>query len=377
MKIVVAPQSFKGCLSAHEVTGAITRGLKNVLPGADIAALPMADGGEGTVDALVSATNGKFMLAEVTGPLGGRVTAEWGILGKGSTAVLEMAAASGLTLIPPDKLDPLVTTTYGTGELINAALDAGCSEIIIGIGGSATNDGGSGMAQSLGARLTDRQGIEIGPGGAELERLYHIDISGLDKRLAGCTGTIACDVSNPLCGEDGASHVYGPQKGATAEMCRQLDSALANYADVIEKDIGIDIREMPGGGAAGGLGAGLAAFLGAGIVPGIDIVSQIVGLSGHLKDAALVFTGEGRLDAQTMYGKTVAGVSARAKAAGVPVIAIAGELQGDLAELYQCGIDAALSIAPGPVTAEESRARAAQLISDTAEQAIRLIMINP
>jgi len=358
MKIVVAPQSFKGSLSAPEVADAINRGIKQVLPDANIVTLPMADGGEGTVNALIFSTNGRDIYSEVTGPLGNSVIAQWGILGDGITAVVEMAAASGLGLVSQEKLNPLKATTYGTGQLIKAALDAGCRRLIIGIGSSATNDGGAGMAQALGARLTDCDGRELGPGGAELACLDHIDVSGMDSRLKECRITIASDVTNTLCGEEGASWVYGPQKGATEEMCRQLDKSLAHYAEVIREDMGIDIMEMPGAGAAGGLGAGLAAFLGARLVPGIDIVSEAVGLSGHLKGAALAITGEGRIDSQTAFGKTIAGVAVRAKEAGVPVVVLTGGIQGDMAELYKLGISSILSIAPGPITVEESQLHA-------------------
>ncbi|MBL7165499.1 MAG: glycerate kinase [Dehalococcoidales bacterium] len=377
MKIVVAPQSFKGSLPAREVADAIVRGIRRVLADAEVVVLPMADGGEGTVDALVYATGGRTMQAEVTGPLGDRVLAIWGILGDGVTAVVEMAAASGLKLVPQDRLDPLAATTYGTGELVRAVLDSDCHRLIIGIGGSATNDGGAGMAQALGAKLTNREGRELPPGGAALASLRQIDVSGLDSRLTECQVTVACDVTNPLCGKEGASWVYGPQKGATEEMCRQLDDALASYASVIKKDLGIGIKDMPGAGAAGGLGAGLVAFLGARLVPGIEIVSDAVGLVEHLKGASLVLTGEGRLDTQTTFGKTVSGVAKQAKVLGIPVVVIAGELHGDLKELYQHGINAALSIAPGPITREESEADAARLISDAAERALRLVLINP
>ncbi len=377
MKIVVAPQSFKGSLPAREVADAIVRGIRRVLADAEVVVLPMADGGEGTVDALVYATGGRTMQTEVSGPFGEGVLATWGILGDGATAVTEMAAASGLVLVAPDRLDPLTTTTYGTGELVRAALDSECHRLIIGIGGSATNDGGAGMAQALGVKLTDREGRELAPGGAALASLKQIDVSGLDRRLAECQVTVACDVTNPLCDKEGASWVYGPQKGATEEMCQQLDEALANYASVIKKDLGIDIRDLPGAGAAGGLGAGLVAFLGARLVPGIEIISDAVGLVEHLKGASLVLTGEGRLDTQTTFGKTVAGVAKYAKVLGVPVVVIAGELHGDMNELYRHGIDAALSIAPGPITREESEADAARLISDAAERALRLILIKP
>jgi len=376
MKIVVAPQSFKGSLSARGVAEAMAVGIARVHPDADVVLLPMADGGEGTVDALVFATGGTTVTTDVTGPLGDRVAATWGVLGDERTAVIEMAAASGLVLVSSDRLDPFTATTYGTGELIRAALDAGYRRLIIGIGGSATNDGGAGMAQSLGAKFTDAAGDELPQGGAALADLRHIDIRQLDRRLKECRITVASDVINPLCGPDGASWVYGPQKGATDDMCRRLDEALANYAAVVERDLGISIRDRPGAGAAGGLGAGLVVFLGAMIVPGIDIISDAVGLVEHLTGAALAFTGEGRLDAQTLFGKTVAGVAKRAQASHVPLIVIAGELHGDLSDLYRHGIDAALSTAPGPITLEESQASTPRLIADATERALRLVMID-
>jgi glycerate kinase len=377
MKIVIAPQSFKGSLSSREVANAMALGLRRVLSDAELVLLPMADGGEGTVNALVSATGGTLRQNEVTGPLGDRVTASWGILGDGTTAVIEMASASGLTLVPPGRLNPMVTTTYGTGELIRAAIEVGCRHLIIGIGGSATNDGGAGMAQALGASLQDRQGNELPPGGAALSQLQRVDISKLDKRLAACKVTVASDVNNPLYGRQGASWVYGPQKGATEEMCRLLDEALKNYAKIIKHDLGVDIADMPGAGAAGGLGAGLMAFLGAELKPGIDIICEAVGLSEHLKGADLVFTGEGRIDAQTIFGKTVAGVATRASAAGVPVIAIVGELAISNEELSMHNINAALSITPGPISLEESFANASRLITEATERSLRLVLIEP
>ena len=377
MKIVIAPQSFKGSLSSRKVADAIALGLRRVLNDVELVLLPMADGGEGTVDALISATGGDLRQNEVTGPLGNKIAACWGILGDETTAIIEMSAASGLTLVPPGRLNPMVTTTYGTGELIRAAIETGCRKLIIGIGGSATNDGGAGMAQALGASLQDKQGNELPPGGAALSQLQHVDISNLDNRLAACQITVASDVSNPLYGKQGASWVYGPQKGATDEMCRQLDEALENFATVIKHDLGIEVADMPGAGAAGGLGAGLVAFLGAELRPGIDIVCETVDLSEHLKGADLVFTGEGRIDVQTVYGKTVAGVARRASTAGEPVIAITGELAISNEELSRYNIETALSIAPGPITLEESLANASRLITEAAERSLRLVLIEP
>ncbi|MBT9167455.1 MAG: Glycerate 2-kinase [Syntrophomonadaceae bacterium] len=373
-KIVIAPQCFKGNLSALQVARAIDSGIKRVVPSVMTTIKPMADGGEGTVQALVDATGGGIMATEVTDPIGGRVIAHWGLLSDKVTGVIEMAAASGLTLVPPEKLNPLLTTTYGTGELILAALGNGCRKLIIGIGGSATNDGGAGMAQALGAQLLDAKGATLPFGGAALAKLEHIDVTTLDPRLADCDVIVACDVINPLCGAQGASAVYGPQKGATAEMVVQLDAALAHYADVIRRDLGVDVKDMPGAGAAGGLGAGLIAFLNAKVISGIDVVIQATGLVEHLKDADLVFTGEGKIDSQTAFGKVAIGVAKKAKAFRLPVIAIAGEIADDYRVVYQYGIDAVLSIAPGPISLSQSMAEAERLIADAAERAIRLFL---
>jgi glycerate kinase len=375
LKIVIAPQLFKGSLSAPEVARAIALGIKRVAPDAQTVIVPLADGGQGTVEALVAAAGGRAIATDATGPLGESVRAEWGILGDGITGVIEAAAASGIALVPGEKLNPLITTTYGTGELIRAALDAGCRRLIIGIGDSVTNDGGAGMAQALGAGMLDGRGEELPWGGVALARLKRIDVSGLDDRLADCHVVVACDVTNPLCGKSGASFVYGPQKGASDEMCRVLDDALSHYAEVIRADLGIEVMELPGAGAAGGLGAGLVAFLGAELRPGIDIVIEAVGLTDHLAEASLVFTGEGRIDGQTLFGKTVSGVAAQAKASGVPVIAIAGEVT-NASDVCRNGIDAVLSITPGPIGLEKSLGDAAGLIADAAEQAMRLVMIR-
>ena len=374
MKIVIAPDGFKGNLSALQVARAIDKGIKRVVPDALTTIKPMADGGEGTVQALVDATGGKLMTTEVTDPLGGHVLAHWGLLSDRVTGVIEMASASGLPLVPTDKRNPLLTTTCGTGELILTALESGCRKLIIGIGGSATNDGGAGMAQALGARLLDSTGADLPFGGAALANLERIDVTNLDSRLADCEVLIASDVTNPLCGTQGASAVYGPQKGATPEMVAQLDTALSHYADVIQRDLGIRVKDMPGAGAAGGLGAGLIVFLKAKVIPGIDIVIQATNLVEHLKDADLVFTGEGRLDSQTAHGKVPTGVAKKAKEFGLPVIAIAGEILDDYHVVYEHGIDAVLSIAPGPISLSQSMAEAERLITDTAERAIRLFL---
>ena len=372
--MVIAPQGFKGNLTALRVSQAIDNGIRRVVPSVITAIVPMADGGEGTMQALVDAIGGEMIPVEVTDPLGGRVIAHFGLLSDKVTGVIEMAAASGLNLVPPQKLNPLLTTTYGTGELILAALERGCRKLIVGIGGSATNDGGAGMAQALGAKLLDTKGVPLAFGGAALADLEHIDVTTIDPRLADCDIILACDVTNPLCGPQGASAVYGPQKGATKEMVVKLDAALAHYAEVIERDLGIDVRDVSGAGAAGGLGAGLIAFLKARVLPGVDVVIQATGLIEHLKEATLVFTGEGRLDSQTACGKVPVGVARKAKAFGLPVIAIAGEIGSGYQAVYEQGIDTVFSIAPGPISFSQSTEMAEKLITDVAERAIRLFI---
>ncbi len=343
--------------------------------------LPVADGGEGTVQALVEATSGQLIPARVTGPLGTSVESCFGILGSSApgeppTAVIEMAAAAGLPLVPPAKRDPRITTTYGVGELIRQALDLGCRRLIIGIGGSATNDGGAGMAQALGASLLDAQGADLPPGGAALARLDRIQVTGLDARLQETTILVACDVTNPLCGPEGASAIYGPQKGATPAMVAELDAALAHYATIIKRDLGKDVRDLPGTGAAGGLGAGLLAFLKATLTPGAPLILDTLGFDSHLRGASLLFTAEGRIDQQTTYGKAVAAVAARAKAAGVPVIALAGSLGPGYETLYQMGIDAIIPLPDAPMSLKQARARTTLLLTDAAERAARLITIG-
>jgi glycerate kinase len=374
LKVVIAPQGFKGNLTALQVSRAIDHGIRRVVPDVVTSLVPMADGGEGTTQALVDALGGEMIPVAVTDPMGGHVLAHWGFLGDGVTAVIEMAAASGLSLVPPQKRNPLLATTYGTGELIRHALEKGCRKFIIGIGGSATNDGGAGMAQALGARLLDAKGEAITFGGGALSSLEHIDISTLDSRLADCDILLACDVDNPLCGPRGASYVYGPQKGATREMVAQLDKALSHYADVIKRDLGIDIRDVPGAGAAGGLGAGLMVFLKARLLPGVEVIIQATGLIEHLKGANLVFTGEGRIDSQTACGKTPVGVARRAKEFGLPVIAIAGEIGDGYQAVFKQGIDSVFSIARGPISLSQSLSMAEELTADTAERAMRLFI---
>lgn len=347
MKIVIAPDSYKESLTAMEVATAIENGFKQVFPQANCIKLPMADGGEGTVQSLVDATGGEIVNALVTGPLGQTVEGFYGLLGEGTTAVIEMAAASGLHLVEPAQRNPLLTTTYGTGELIKAALDAGVTHIIVGIGGSATNDGGMGMAQALGARFIDSNGAELGFGGGALAQLASIDLSGLDPRLAAIKLEVACDVDNPLCGVKGASHVFGPQKGATPEMVAQLDANLAHYAQVIRQTNGKEVIGQAGAGAAGGLGAALLGLFDADLRPGINIVMDAVNLCEVVKDADLVITGEGRIDSQTIHGKTPVGVARTAKMYDLPVIGIAGSIAKDCHVVHDHGIDAVYSVVLG------------------------------
>ncbi|MEZ2583954.1 glycerate 2-kinase [Kluyvera intermedia] len=344
MKIVIAPDSYKESLSATEVAQAIEKGFREIFPEAQFVSVPVADGGEGTVEAMIAATQGRAVTSTVTGPLGDTVEAQWGISGDGSTAFIEMAAASGLALVPPELRNPLITTSYGTGELILQALESGVKKIIIGIGGSATNDGGAGMVQALGAKLGDANGADIGFGGGSLMSLNYIDISGLDARLQNCSIRVACDVTNPLTGEFGASCIFGPQKGASEAMIGELDRNLAHYAEVIKKSLRVDVKDVPGSGAAGGMGAALMAFLGAELLSGIEIVTQALNLEEHIHDCTLVVTGEGRLDSQSIHGKVPVGVASVAKKYHKPVIGIAGSLTRDVGIVHQYGIDSVFSV---------------------------------
>jgi glycerate kinase len=362
MKIVVAPDSFKGSLTAVEVADAIGQGVREIFPEAEIVKIPMADGGDGTVQCLVNATGGEILKEKVTGPLGNEVLASYGILGDKKTAVIEMAEASGLTLVPENKRNPLITTTYGTGQLIKAGLDRGCRKMIIGIGGSATNDGGAGMVQALGVKLLDREGKEIGFGGGELKKILRIDTKYLDNRLSETTVLIASDVSNPLCGPKGASRIYGPQKGATPEIIEQLDESLAYFAEIIKRDLNKDVKDVPGAGAAGGLGASLIAFLDAELRPGIEIIIEIVKLEQVIKDADLVITGEGKIDSQTIYGKAPIGVAKIAKKYNIPVIAVAAIIGDDANIVHQHGIDNLIKVSEPPMSLTEPKSKKVWLI---------------
>ncbi|MCW2240595.1 glycerate kinase [Azospirillum canadense] len=354
MKVVIAPDSYKESLSALDVATHIEAGFREVFPDATYLKVPVADGGEGTVEAMVAATGGTLIRKTVTGPLGEPVEAFYGMTGDGKTAVIEMAAASGLMLVEPARRNPLVTTTYGMGELILAALDQGARRFILGIGGSATNDGGAGMVQALGGRLIDATGRELGRGGGALSDLARIDVSGLDPRISEVRIDVACDVDNPLIGPNGASAVFGPQKGATPAMVAQLDANLAHYAAITREQLGIDMAQRPGGGAAGGLGASMFAFLGADLCPGVEIVTNAVGLDAIVAGADLVITGEGRIDSQTVHGKTPIGVARVARRHGKPVIGIAGSLGPDADAVHDHGIDAVFSVLNRVCTIEQA-----------------------
>ena len=373
MKIVVAPDSFKGSLTAVEVSDAIEQGVREIFPEAEIVKIPMADGGDGTVQCLINATGGEILREKVTGPLGDEVLASYGILGDKKTAVIEMAEASGLTLVPENKRNPLITTTYGTGQLIKAALDQGCRKMIIGIGGSATNDGGAGMVQALGVKLLDREGKEIGFGGGELKKINRIDISNLDNRLSDTKALVASDVNNPLCGPKGASRIYGPQKGATLEVIEELDKSLTHFAELIKRDLRKDIKDIPGAGAAGGLGASLIAFLDAELRPGIEIMIEVVKLEQAIKDADLVITGEGKIDSQTIYGKAPIGVAKIAKKYNIPVIAVAAIIGDDADIVHQYGISSLISVSGQPMRLDESVSNKVLLIKNSIKQSMRTI----
>lgn len=343
---VLAPDSFKESMTAKEVCIAMENGLKKSFPDAHFIHVPMADGGEGTTQSLIDATGGEMFHLTVTGPLGQPVNASYGIMGDGKTAVIEMASASGIQHVTRENRNPLLTTTYGTGELINACLDKNIQKIILGIGGSATNDGGAGMAEALGVRFYDRAGRELPRGGGALEHLATVDLSGIDPRLEHVEMLVACDVTNPLCGPQGASVIFGPQKGATPEMVDHLDQCLRHYASELNKQLHKDVATIPGAGAAGGLGAGLLAFTHCQLRKGIDIVIEYSGLKDKLRGASFCFTGEGRIDSQTQFGKTPFGVASMAKACQVPVIVIAGSVGEGLEPLYQEGIGAVFGIIP-------------------------------
>ena len=378
MKIIIAPQSFKGSVSALEAAQAIERGVRRAEPEAETTLVPVADGGDGTLNVLVDNTNGEVFRSIVTGPLSHVVEAPWGVMGDGKTAVVEMARASGLALVPLRRRNPRTTTTRGTGEIIRQALEKGFTRIIVGLGGSATNDAGMGMASALGVKFLDAQGKSLPRGGAALARLAHVDISNLNPALKEVTIIGATDVTNPLCGPSGASAIYGPQKGASPETVAELDAALANFARVVQQDLGIDFlnEEWPGAGAAGGLGAGLLAFTGARLQSGIDMVCEVLNFDEHVRGADLVITGEGRADLSTIYDKSPVGVARKAGVFGVPTIILAGSLGDGYEELYNHGIAGVICIADRPMSFERSLARTEELLEGAAERTIRLLRVS-
>ena len=375
MVFVLAPDSFKESLTAQEACEAMENGIQKVLPHAACVPVPMADGGEGTMRALVAATGGTIYQQQVTAPLGNYITGEYGILGDGETGVVELASASGLHLVTPEKRNPWLTTTYGTGELIKAALAHGIKKLIIGIGGSATNDGGVGIAQALGVSFFDKAGLEIGRGGGALSEIQTIDLSGLITRNTSLSVEVACDVTNPLTGELGASRVYGPQKGATESMILALDQGLKHYAAKIKEYLGKDVNNIAGAGAAGGAGAGLLAFLDANLVKGIELVINHSGLEEKIKAADYIFTGEGSIDQQTAYGKTISGIVTLAQKYNKPVIAFAGKV-ADQEALYQMGITAVFGIMPGVCTLEEALKAGKQNLENSVLAVVKLIQVN-
>src|SRR5690625_455633 len=371
MKIVIAPDAFKESMTAFDVAVAMEKGVRKVIPDATIHKMPIADGGEGTVEALIDALGGKKITATVTGPLGEPMACEYGMI-DGKIAVIEVAAGCGLGLIEDAKRNPLKTTSYGVGELIIHALDRGIHQFIIGLGGSGTNDGGIGMAQALGADITNTSGESVPFGGEGLQEVAHISLEKLDARLADCTFEIASDVTNPLLGEQGATAVYGPQKGADQAMVTILDQAMTHYATILQRDIEIDVADEVGAGAAGGLGAACLVFLNANIRPGIEVIAMHTGLADGIKDATLVVTGEGKMDDQTIYGKAVTGVAQIAKRYDVPVVAITGANQTTTDEVYKCGVTAIFTLVNEPMTLDQAMENGAMLTENVTKNVLRL-----
>ena len=369
--VVLIPDSFKGTLSSRQVCRVMEQAILRRAPGVRVLSLPVADGGEGTVEAFLTALGGQRVEAAAAGPLGLAHTGFYGLL-PGETAVVEMAACAGLPLAGPDN-DPEKTTTFGVGQLFLDALDKGARHFLVGLGGSATNDGGCGCTAACGARFYTAGGEAFVPTGGTLKDLARMDLSGMDRRLRDCTFTVLCDIDNPLCGENGAAAVFAPQKGADGAMVQRLDRGLGHLAELWRRDLGLDLRELPGGGAAGGMGAGMAAFFGGMLRPGIDLLLDAVGFDRLAKDADLIFTGEGCLDGQTLRGKAVSGVARRAKALGVPVVAVVGGSRGCLDELYDLGLTAAFSINRLPQTLQDSAPHTAQNLAFTMENILRLL----
>lgn len=375
MKIIVAPDSYKGNLSAVEVANCMEAGIKKAGPQIDVVKVPVADGGEGTVEALVTATGGRIIEVEnITGPLGNKINSFFGVLGDNATAVIEMAAAAGLHLVPPEKRNPLHTTTYGVGELIIEALNYGCRGIIIGLGGSATNDGGMGMARALGVKFYDKNSKPVGSAGKHLASVESADMRHLDSRIGETSFTAASDVKNLFYGRDGASRVYAPQKGADEETVNILEEGMRHFAEVIFKEPGKYIGDVPGSGAAGGLGGGLMAFTGAVLKPGIEMVMESCNLDEIMRDARLVITGEGKTDHQTAFGKVPAGIASLAEKNGVPVICLSGSLAEGFEEIYKIGIDAAFSNITGPMSLAEAMEKSAEMLTHNAYAVTRVVL---
>ena len=372
-KIVIAPQGFKESLTGIEIARAMEQGARSVWPDAEMVLVPVADGGDGTLQSLVDSSDGEVRTARAIDPLGREISVEWGALGDGTTAVIEMARSSGLALLGTDERDPLKSTTFGVGQVMRTALDSGFTRFIIGIGGSATNDGGAGMAQALGAKLLDLEGNELSRGGAALAKLDRIDVSEFDVRLVAASIEVACDVNNPLCGPTGASAIFGPQKGASAADIATLDAALNRFGEIVKRDLGSDVSKIPGAGAAGGLGAGLMAFTNARLRLGADIVLEAVGLDEKLDEADLVIVGEGQFDRSTVFNKSPVAVAERARQRGIPVIGIAGSLGEGYREVHEHGIDAVFSLVNRPMTLDEAMANTARLVSELTEEVCRAV----
>ncbi len=374
MKIVIAPDSFKESLTAKQVCNAIETGLKRVFVNAEYISVPVADGGEGTVQSMVDATQGRLIHKRVTGPLGEPVDALYGILGDNQTAIIEVAAASGLALVATNQRDPMKTSSYGTGQLIEAALDNGINKFIIGLGGSATNDGGIGLLEAIGVKFFDKNNQELATNGSSLCKIHRIDTTKLDPRFTKSSFLIACDVDNPLCGLQGASAIFGPQKGASSKDIEQLDIGLLHYSQLLEKQFHINLKDIPGTGAAGGIAVALLAFSNAQMKKGINIVLDRVKLREHLQSADIVFTGEGCIDQQTAYGKTPMGVAQLAKQFNLPVIAIAGCLEGNYQTVYNNGIDAVFASTPKAMPLQDAFKYAEKNIANTAENIARILL---
>jgi glycerate 2-kinase len=373
MKVIVAPDSFKGSISAREICSAVREGIIRIFPDAEIKAVPLADGGEGTLENMVYSSNGSLIPINVRGPMGNEVTASYGILGDSETVVIEMAQASGLPLVEPAERNPYLSSSFGTGQLIRHALDAGYRRFVVGLGGSATNDCGTGMLTALGLKLYDKDGNILSEGGGYLSHLASFDDSELDPRIEESNFTIASDVTNKLCGPEGASYVFGPQKGATPEMVEHLDHALNHFADIVYKQKEVDIKEISGGGAAGGMGAALIAFLGASVMSGIDVIMKEIEFEGQIIGSDLIITGEGKLDSQTLSGKVIAGVSKIAKKHQVPVIALCGGVDLEPSKFNDLGVLSAFSIVPGPCSLSESMEKSAEWVTERMESIMRII----